>query len=895
MPQLSPIKKQSAYIDLLDSLNDMLLVLPTKNDVNFPDSKWSFENSRGYDEVLDFSFFSAQNFPNWTENTVHFQNKNITLNIEEYAKLLFLHMNNHSVAAHKYRDLLYVLKVFFYYLQSVDIRRLDKEHAVDFYSTLINFDLVSNKLIRRLSTPSYKSRLSYFNEKTLFPIISRFKADVLVERKLLSSSSSLKNDACIATMDITLRDYIEGDSFNYLGLEVGKHYVDHCANIFQKHSTYASACRKILSNLYDRPDSNIRKSHLIICTSLMMGIAPAEISILKKYKEDTFSGFIADIKRKFIAEFNLIAPLNCLTDISLINELLSELKLHERYDNQEFIRSLLFTLLEGNPIKSFDSHLEEYRSFLKDNSIILKLSNEEIKNIVNSKLQSNQVKESDFYSICSEHYKDLTKLTPDTSAKGVQLLQYTLSTVEASGTTLFVALTGWRRSEYGFPLTSINSTLNPEPSDNAYTPYRVHVKWIVPKTSDETKLDREITFGSYLLAKQMHILALAQAGDPCLYSFNHNQEKDKGHSEGAISRAVNKAWFKFPFEYQLFKDLENKKKGYLDDDTKVLLSEMAKKLQEDHLRFAFFYLRPDGLDTPAKKIDAFKNGTLPEKFAKAIQTYLSEETLDFLMKSDSYSRGTILSFRDEILGESLRPTPHAFRHMWAEAVLLRYRGNVGKFIRANFKHLDEGFFMAYLRGKETKVVMNIAKRAVISLIVREQMSAARKNNSAYVGGFERFISKAARITSVLSHDEYLEKAENIANQRILDIKTNPWTTCMLRKGTLNSAKCSDGGTPQRYNASPKLCLGCTNGNISEGNFNGIVVYIKSDIDACRHPRLPYFVKQDSVSTLLTAMKRVAELNEKRHNLKYVRFIDHMKESIKLAEATRMEELRNAYK
>ena len=70
--------------------------------------------------------------------------------------------------------------------------------------------------------------------------------------------------------------------------------------------------------------------------------------------------------------------------------------------------------------------------------------------------------------------------------------------------TIFLALTGWRASEYGFPLASIKLSLNIEPKDNAYTPFRFHVNWVVPKTSGNTKLNREITLSSYLIAQQLH-------------------------------------------------------------------------------------------------------------------------------------------------------------------------------------------------------------------------------------------------------------------------------------------------------------------------------------------------------------------------------------------------------
>jgi hypothetical protein len=735
MSRSNPIRKEVAYLELLDSLSDMLSILPTRGEVNFKNTKWGFENSRGSYVELDFSFFSIDNFPSWTTNTVSFLDCKFDLSLEEYVKLIFLQVNDGGLSPHTYQDRLHALKLFFYYIQSVDISCLDKNYATDFYSTLISFDINNNKLIKRLSSASHRTRFGPFNEKKLLAITTRFKAEPLIHKKVVSSLNKFKSEACVATMDITLRDYREGGSLNYLGLETGKHFVDHCANIFQQHFTYASACKRVVNGIYEISDNKERGVKLAICASLMMGNDARAVIIRKKYKPEEFLGFIEEVKIKFTSEFNLIFPLNQITDINLINKLLSQLNLPERYDNQEFIRSLMFAFLEKAPLKSFDSHLDEYKAYLKDDGNPLELSNEKIKLILKNKLRSSPLKVDVFTQVCRDNYEKLTKLTPSSGAKGIQLLNYVLSTVEASGCTLFVALTGWRRSEYGFPLSSIKIAINPEPSDNAYTPYRVHVNWVVPKTSAETKLDREITLGSYLLLKQMNTLVLAQANDPCLYSFNHNQSKDKAYSGDHISRAVAKPWFRFTFEYELFKEIENVKESYLDTDAICSLTAMAKSLREDHLRFAFFYSRPEGLDTPHKKIKAFKNGTLPEKFVLAIQTFLSEETLEFIMKTDTYSREMIISFVKEILGGSLRPTPHAFRHMWAEAVLLRYRGNVGKFIRANFKHLDERFFMSYLRNKETKVVMNIAKRAVINNIVREQMSASRENNGAYVGGF----------------------------------------------------------------------------------------------------------------------------------------------------------------
>ena len=78
-------------------------------------------------------------------------------------------------------------------------------------------------------------------------------------------------------------------------------------------------------------------------------------------------------------------------------------------------------------------------------------------------------------------------------SNGMEYYNTMSSMIEDAGATGFVGLTGWRASEYGFSLSNIDIDINPDPLDNQYTPWRFHVRWIVPKTSGNTPLPREIT------------------------------------------------------------------------------------------------------------------------------------------------------------------------------------------------------------------------------------------------------------------------------------------------------------------------------------------------------------------------------------------------------------------
>lgn len=880
---------ESSHSLLIDSLNDKLELMGVESGITFENDDWFFLDNRKTNHHLSFSIFDSTVLSYWGEINVTYQSEVVRLTLKDYVKLLFIHSLSGSQAVNFYKSRLDVFKIMFLYMAQSTIRTINKKHLQELYIIFLTQEIAKGQLVKRFSPPSYSSRFSLFSEERLIQITSRFKSPPLIQYQPFKNYAKLKNNVCKAVMGKTLNDYIEGSSFDFLGLEVGKHYVDHCANIFQEFGLYASACRGVLIDIKSEPKSSIRNTKLTLAAYLLMGLNPKVDIRIKTLNKDNFSDMVNVVKNKFTEKFNTLSPLFNLLDGAIINRTLQQLGIPERYDNQEFIRSLMFTLIEKVPVKSFDSQVEEYRSILKKTGVKFTKSTEEVRALISKGINRKKINISDFESTCYQNQKKLNTFTPDANIKGAEKLNYLCKFTESTGATLFVALAGWRRSEFGFPLSSIIISKNIEPNDNAYIPYRFHVKWVTPKTAGETKLDREITLGSYLIAKQLQALNQGSIEEPCLYTAQQQVSND---SATAISRAIPKAWFKFSSEYKLFKSIDNKTQDKapqaLSKKEIKSLKEIQANLKEDLPPFLLLNTRIGELDSIGKKLKAFKNGTLNKQESKVIKELLCDESKEKLMNEVHFTTATVNAFAREIIGDSHYPTPHALRHMWAEAVLLRYRGDVGKFIRANFKHLDESFFMAYLRNKEVNFIMMIAKRQVINSIVREQFDAAKEGNGAYAGGFDRLISKAAAITKVISNEDYLKIVQEIADNRIIDIKCNAFSTCMLRKGTFKAAKCSVDDEPQRFNASPKLCLSCINANISEGNFNGIVVYTKGDVAACREPRLPYFVKQYSLSTVRSAHKRISELHEKKPNPKYKVFLAHLEDSIQMAELSRRE-------
>lgn len=710
-------------------------------------------------------------------------------------------------------------------------------------------------------------------------------------------------------MDMTLSDYKAGASFNFLGLDVGKHYIDHCATILETHFQFATAFRQTYDVIVDEIRDKTTLKHAVniklAAIAALKGIVMRKgaISNIKSWTDESLC-VVRDVTFDIFREkYNNIADFSQAFKVETVNKIISSAGLPERYDTQEFVRAILISHFIDEFGKSSLNIYLEYTAAINSDEKVFTMKFEEFLKLCQSivKKQSHTLPK-DYEAIRKflHHSKDMAEQSFIMKGTNDNLISFA-NYIEYAGTTLFVGLTGWRGGEYGFPLSSIENSVNTDVLDNLYTPWRFHVKWKVPKTSGETPLQREITSYAYLVALMMDKLNLSKSEKPALY---HPSSRSKNIFESwvFIHHRVDKLWEDFVENYSMFNDidtLENlNKKSKINKTEKKSIRQLKSRYDlnasetkmlcqiRDKLREALPRHRITsalGNDTFGKRLKRYTEGTLEVEWISIFDIYLSSE-IKGKLKGGEYNltSASVLSIRNELLQNDVFPTPHAFRHIWAEAVLLRYRGDVGKFIRANFKHLDERFFMAYLRDKETKVIYQIATRTVINSVVRQQILAMTDNSREFAGGFDRFLSKAVKFTKVVTQEEYEEISRNIAEKRVINLKSNAWATCFLRVGTEKIAKCSVNGVPQRRNAEPKLCLGCVNADIAKGNFNGIVVYIKHDIATSRNPNLPFFIKEPHIRTVKIALKRVEELRRNSNNPKYDKFISYLHETLNLS-------------
>lgn len=902
-------------------MRDKLAQLSPLNNAALTDNVWRFQHPE-QTITVDFTLFE-QPFVQFAEIvTVRFDGRYIALNLIEFSKLIWLEVASViKMRPNAFIQIIDKIALLFYYLHEQQLDQLDALDVEGFYVLCLTQNVTKDGPKKRMSAPAYPNRFQPLILNKLKRLLNRYGVTNVVGNISEKKAALALNEACLSIMDLTRPDYIKGGSFNYLGLDVGKNYIDHCLHLFEKHCAYFSAIRHAHKALFEIQHHDEKLSFHKTSMNWLFGkvlsgqsLEATRGSSSRRYSEENVVAIESFVHQQFFEAYASAEQIVNAFKLDTINRIAAKCNLPERYDAQEFIRALLFVDVFGEHGKSKQAIWHEYqatlcKAALPDEDVALSVTLPEFESIsacILSELKTEIPADTQGMRVFLKSQSNALSTPLDKHPlNGMEYFNKMASMIEDAGATGFVGLTGWRASEYGFSLSNIDIDINPDPLDNQYTPWRFHVRWKVPKTSGNTSLSREITLGSYILAAQLANLNLANKTDPAIYKATTVKQKEDAAS--MIIGAVPTCWWDFVNHYSIFKDIEAwqylKDKVSLNEKDEIALNTLEstyrfdeapmramikmKKELNDALPRVLLTQEKDPRKIFGIRLRAYIEGNAPSDITALFDKHLSEETKAQLKSGEvQLDKAGVRFVRGEFLGDAVYATPHAFRHIFAEAVLRRYRGDVGRFIRAHFKHLDERFFMAYLRDKEYRAIQQIATRNVINSVVRLHMDSIEDEHREYAGGVDRFLSKAVAITHVFSDEEQKEKLAQAAVKRVLAIKSNPWASCLLRDGTQQNAKCSVNGEPQRQNAQPRLCLGCLNAEIAEGNYNGIVIYTKQDVAACRNPELPWFIKEPHYHTVTLALKRVEELRHNSNNPNYDKFIAHLKETLLIADAQR---------
>lgn len=837
MSSVISISQQSQELLNNNDLIEILNGLSQSSTNNINSLSWTFKN-KYFDVTTDFS--SIENlkglYPDWFDS--------FPISPTDMAKYIWLNqMDISSQGAHYFIGRFNGLVLLFYFLAQNNWHRIDRENLFSFIEWFLLHDF--NKFV--FKRPSIKSYALFIRATKLTDInlllkeigIDNFIQDV----KEIHIDQTLKNAIDVLSGgEVTYNQWKDGGTFNFLTLDYGRYYVDYCQEYFSQYINHAHVLMRIMNESKDDLQRLGAKGKTDRAVLRILSGEPTD-NLIKEFslKRDVAYEMAEILKSKYQRYMLPLLQHDYLLSDESIDRVIKRFNL----SNDLHIRDKITFLVEH---VSLSQNIELVRKSF--NGDLQHISLEQLTIAINEIKQSAPVEvtmpDSDFYEQLG---------IPKTSRS---IINSFVKTIRDAGLTYFVSLNGWRKSEYGFPLTSVSSIENTDPLDKHAYPIRFIVDWHVFKTHGDTITQREITHTSYRLINQLSLLHESHETCPAMY-FAKADAKDLKNSGKRIEASVKSNWTRFIDNYEPFKAIgtQNQIDAILaaSKPDSVLSFEDAQKIQglqkiikandwqkyieDNELRDAYeraqrertrvdFYLT--GPENKSKKNWLIKyksyllqgDTELPSEWITMLDKHLSDDTKDYIRSSeDSYLKTNSVSkiISAEVIEGCLYPTPHAFRHMWAEAVYRRFDGDVGWMIRSQFKHITMGMWLAYIRDKDNRNLNNHVQVAVKTSLLNNWLQNEGKEHA---GRFHVFLRRLFKVSKLQRAESLHAVIENLARIEITDIKANPWGFCLLRRTNKELAKCAEDGVPQRQNATPSLCLGCHHNLTKSSNVDYIV-------------------------------------------------------------------------
>ncbi|MGR5452256.1 hypothetical protein ACP3V3_21400 [Vibrio sp. PNB22_3_1] len=859
---------------------------------------WHFKIKRnGSTTTLDFSWFDLPVFNHEAIATYLKDGYDFPLSAKEYAKVVCLSVISPTSVQNALFAYQMMLHLFAFFKES-SAASLAVSLLESFWTSFMGRTVNQYGFVNRISTPAYRGAIQTVPFHTIRNNLKALGVVGVIDPSLTKKKIEKSlDDVCQSQYSTTLAEFKKGGSYNFLGLELGQYYVDYLNQVYQNDFLYASVCRLVFESIetkYGLKSLDMGSSYAlreVMLTAILRGV---EYKSAAHRKGINLNALAVEVKDALFEEYSKRFELVTSLKDQSIEALVIELGLSSRSDAVELIRVLMlqkYLGLEGHktPNEVWQGYLLSLdKTFLEAESLS-QLSADDVYEKMLTIVSNQKLAKAQFLADIGDW---VNKKLSDQVSNTYRGFKEALDTSLHAMTSLVVAWTGYRKSEFGFPLSAIQPEPNLDILDNAHVPFRFKLKWLVPKTGGTTKINREITSQCYQVAAQLNAVFGHEGDEPCLYSCAENAKKEAINQSGVYIEARVKAnWEGFVRAYQPFNDaikldtLNSKHTTQLTvDEQKELallsakysigsaryknLLSCAQKVKKDWLRLSCTSFNSDNVQRALKaSLILFSNGEPVEntKHQEVIETYLCDET-KALLSSGSVDLNDTKTMRDissELLDGVRYPSSHAFRHIWAEAVLTRYQGDVGAVIRHQFAHLDNSFFMAYLREKDARGLMQSAKQRYLNSLVELLIIESEQVGEKYLGGLARFVKKATSLTQVKDDNEMLALREKLGG-RIIDIQVNPFATCIPRDGADCRAKCWKMGSLNPQDAKPEFCLNCTNALITEGNIRGIWQVIQPMAKEALQEHAFGFLLEAHLPTLKSSWKRIKELRSERN-------------------------------
>lgn len=685
----------------------------------------------------------------------------------------------------------------------------------------------------------------------------------------------------------TYADWFQGGSFDKLTLDNGQYYIEHSCDFFEQHYPLALAfARTYRATSEIAKKLNYKYATVQQAISFVLKGYSLEYSISKweKWSTSTLEKIYSETRRFFLSEYRQSLTESYLLKRDTLESFVAACGNEPSAPNIDRMQVVVWDWLQRKDRSETETLLTGFQAkitwvvFETQLNLLIDRCSDQACNI----------------PVPSEYLT--LGLTKNNTKDSEPLLPRALFKLVAKvGLTNIVALTGWRRSEYGFPISSIVRTQNRDKLDQYSFPFRYQVDWFVFKTNGKVRLLREVTFGTVLLAERLEKLVAPKEDQPCLYNIT-NANLNQGDSSNPVNDSVAALWTHFVRHYcgfrliddwsswkrlkEIYTDVEPLSKGDQVELDRLLsirsenqwdnlsidiqMQKTYREVREQLPRIEFFVnKRLSDLKKNNKGqgwVRKYIEGNLRSDWSSLLDTYLSDETrvwLRSLTKNDLKLAKTTKVVSSELMANTIYPNPHSFRHMWAEAVYRRFDGDVGWMIRSQFKHISKAMWLAYVRDKDNRRDHQVVKMHVINSLVYNFLQS---KGEGYSGKFYIRLRRLLKKVSFLPFNEQERLVEKFAAEEIESIKANGWGYCMVLTKTRSKAKCAKNGEPQPYTAEPSLCLGCSHNLMQPEQIDWSLLNAATHIEVLRNPIVPSNFKEASYQLLKKTTLQVRNFN-----------------------------------
>lgn len=798
--------------------------------------------------------------------------------------------------------------LMFFYMQSHQIAMIDRDDVTEIFAYFLMHSITYESRSTTSEKPRITKRLSprcgnvtfitFFIKNVLKTLrLNGFDVATSAVRDLSENKTKgMLKDAIdqISLGELTYQDWLKGESFNNLTLDHGRHYIEYLQGFYEDNYAIAQAFEEMyrkgpeIAAKFGRKPGN--ESQSLITAILLHNDGNKRLKELSKKKFPKFKAMVEQEYQRSIQPILIKQFILGEQTVARIGEMIGVVFDDDRSSHiaeLERLRNLLFFILD-------DSKSPDLKRIIQNSNF--KTNASELRKII--KTISKEVPQA---SLPPKGY--IEQFTNDYYGKGgAAEIPIFIRKVRQAGMCCVAAYTGWRKSEFGFPLSAISSILNHDTIDQYALPYRHKIKWHVFKTQKGALSEREITQKTFELILSLSDFHRPNRGEPAIYAkiFNtmKNDPSSKDVSGNKFGRAATANWYNFvtyhkPFialrEIEEYKSLNQLKS--LSHAQSSRLAELTDKQDSPAWQYARNNVQlNETLDVVQKELAAvcYKNLDSDSPIYKnSISQYRQH-----LMGEKTSLRPTLLTMFEERLPKEVKqrlidtpddlkalrkeivsflyadltyPTPHAFRHMWAEAVFRRFDGDAGWMIRSNFKHISESMWLAYIADKSTMRGLEQLKVNVASKVMKNWL---RNKGSKTAGKYHKFLRRLFRNTTVATYQDAEALIDKIASEDVTSIKANPWGFCINRLSTSALAKCASDGEAKPQNATPQLCMGCINFITCDANVDYIIEHSLQHVYLLNSEHvttMPKALIAPSVNYVALARKRIAEI-EPRHKI-----------------------------